>query len=455
MQKKKRTGIGGLTANAIILPFEVVLCMFLILIVILVFEVNRSSNKLTDMMEKSSVYQRQSTEMQAGISILSETVSNYAQTPALEDGSANVGPLMAYAQELANDRRGPQIAERFRGYGVSSEVQSCIDSASEISEQMFEIQTRVIALLRSVYPLPAIPALSAIPDVALTEEEQAMPAEDRVGYAKRMILGQEYAQLKYHFTEDIDNSHSALQADFSRAAAATRHHIGTLRTALWVVIACIIALLFFGIAILRAWMIRPLRKHVLEINADQSMRQVSRVQEMRILVSAYNELLVRRNKLETILRSAAETDSLTGLPNRYSMEHYLLESGEDDSSMAVVVFDVNYLKQTNDTSGHMEGDKLLRTAGDCIRECFSNEKGDNCYRIGGDEFTAILRGCDEENIRDRLNRFDLALEREHISVSVGYAFADRTDEDTFQKLLSEADRRMYKEKKQIHESGRE
>jgi diguanylate cyclase (GGDEF)-like protein len=184
------------------------------------------------------------------------------------------------------------------------------------------------------------------------------------------------------------------------------------------------------------------------------MNQASGVREMRVLVNAYNGLLNRRNKLESILRSAAETDALTGLPNRYSLERYALEAEENaGGSMAVLMFDVNYLKQVNDTQGHPAGDKLIRTTGDCILECFDTGNN-NCYRLGGDEFAAVLRDCSEEDVRTRLTRFDLVLEREKISVSVGYAYAARTDEESFKKLFNEADKRMYEKKKQVHESDR-
>ena len=114
---------------------------------------------------------------------------------------------------------------------------------------------------------------------------------------------------------------------------------------------------------------------------------------------------------------------------------------------------MGYQETPQDPEGHPAGDKLLRTTGECIRECFGS--GDsNCYRLGGDEFAAVLRDCTEEDIIDRIRRFELALGRENISVSVGYAYAEKTDEESLKKLMREADRRMYEKKKQVHESGR-
>ena len=432
------------------MPLEIVLTVLLALVIFLVFKVNSSSNELAELMEKSGIYLQELSDLQAGINTLSETASGFVQSPTAEDGSANFGPLMAFAEELGRDRRGPQIAERFHNYTVSDEVRAYVDHAAETTVTMREAQDHAIALVRSVYPLPPVPALSAVPDVPLTEEELAMPPEARIGAARKM-LGGDYAQLKYSVAEDVGNGGRILREAFSRSAGETKRHLANLRTNLWIVIACIVVILFAVFLLLRLWVVDPLRSHVEKINADISMIQQSGFREMQVLASAYNELLDRRNKLESILRSAAETDALTGLPNRYSLERNMLEIGEDRSSMAVLVFDVNYLKQINDRNGHLAGDSLIRKAAECIRECFSSERGDNCYRIGGDEFAAVLRGCDETEIKTRLKRFALAQERESISISVGYGFARRTNEDSFKKLFAEADRQMYIKKQKVHE----
>ena len=441
----------GISANAIMMPLGIIIAVLLVFIIFLVFEVNRSSNELTDLMERYGVYQQDVTNLQAGINTLSETANNFVQIPVTEDGETNVGPLMAYAQELGRDRRGPQILERFQEYDVSSEVKDYVEHAAQTSEVMLEILTHVISLFRSVYPLPPISELSAIPEVPLTEEELAMSEDERIEYARKLVLNQEFAQMRYSISEDTGNCNQVLQQEFSEAAARTRKHVASLRTALWIVIFCVAVIVLFVFILLRSWVVWPLRRHAEEISRDENMRQLSGIREMRLLVNTYNALLKRRNKLEEILRSAAETDALTGMPNRYSLEQYALEAGSQGGSMAALMFDVNYLKQVNDAEGHLAGDKLLRTAGDCIRECFGSGNSDNCYRLGGDEFAAVLKGCDEEDVKVRLDRFALALEREKISVSVGYAFTQEADEDSVRRLLREADKRMYEDKKHIHE----
>ena len=451
MKETESSKIGGFPANSLVIPLAVIIAVLHIIIISLVFEVNRSNLELSALMQSCSDFQQSATNIQAGSSTLSETATSFVQMPVTRDSEVNIGPLMQYVQELGRDRSSSKIAEWFRSQNINPEIQSSIDAAAADAERMYETQLHAISLLFSVYPRPPIPELAAIPEVPLTEEEQAMTEEERVEYARNLILNKDYSSLKASVSNNIENSHRAVQEEYSIASAKCEEYISSLRIWLWIVIFTIIIILFCAFILFYRWLILPLRVYAGQITSDQCMHQASRIREMRMLVSAYNALLKRHDKLESILRSAAETDTLTHLPNRYSLEHYVLEIIEDGGTMAVLLFDVNYLKRTNDNYGHSAGDQLLRTAGACIRECFEAENLGRCYRIGGDEFAAVLRECSKEEVERRIQQFSLVLEREHISVSVGCAFAEKTDENSFEKLMKEADKRMYEQKNSLHE----
>ena len=130
----------------------------------------------------------------------------------------------------------------------------------------------------------------------------------------------------------------------------------------------------------------------------------------------------------------------------YRFEQYLLESEESGYSMAMVVFDINFLKVTNDTKGHLAGDELIRTAAVCISSCF----GENCFRFGGDEFAAVVKNCSREDIDGMVKRFEEAQRRENVSISLGCAYTGDIGQTTFKKLLDEADRKMYTRKREAH-----
>ena len=451
MYEEKLKKIGGLPGNFFIVPLAAVSTILYLVIIVLVLRINNSTNTLADLMEKSGTYRQEATELQAGSSVLSETSGTFMQMPVKGDGSTNVGPLFTYAKELReNTRSGKVIADKFRRFGVSKEIQDYVDVAAENAEKMVEVQLYAISLMRSVYPFPANTELDDLPEIPLEKADAESPKEARVAKAQQMLLESDYAKLRYSLSESIKGCHRTVQAEFDTALKDCRSRISRLRNMLWAVIAVLFAMLIFVFAAFNRWLFVPLRAYAALITSDRKLKERGAIRELRLVIRAYNGLLKRRTQLEEFLRFAAETDALTGMPNRHSMERFVFEEGESGGSMAVILFDVNFLKRTNDTEGHLAGDQLLRTAGECIRECFGTGVEGGCYRIGGDEFAVILRRCNEEAVKTRIDRFFLTLEREGISLSVGYAFSQTSDENTFNELMVQADRQMYEQKKKIH-----
>ena len=171
---------------------------------------------------------------------------------------------------------------------------------------------------------------------------------------------------------------------------------------------------------------------------------------MRRLADSYNALLRRRESLETVLRFAAETDQLTNLPNRYRFEQYFYDSGKGGYSCAFLVFDVNHLKETNDKKGHLAGDELIRSAAECIGECFGVPGENNCFRIGGDEFASIVKRVSREEIDRRMAWFAKRQKESDVSVAVGLAYAEDVGETNFRDMFLTADRNMYSDKMREH-----
>jgi len=130
-----------------------------------------------------------------------------------------------------------------------------------------------------------------------------------------------------------------------------------------------------------------------------------------------------------------QTDELTGVLNRraYEEDIYSHDSIPDDKFVYVSI-DVNGLKVVNDTKGHMAGDELIIGACQCMKESLG--KVGKIYRIGGDEFVAIMF-CDVEKAKEILSDFDTALINwsgeliDSISVSYGYVSREEYPDLTF------------------------
>lgn len=447
MQKEKsQDRVGGVSANALTMPIVIVLSILHVLIIAVIVMINTNSSNLSIIMSNAGQYTQEATSLLAGSSLLSETSSNYVLMPLTEAGEPNVSPLQAYASELGQPRRGDDILALFKRHKINPEELGMLENAAESANNMLEAQLHAISLVSSVYPLPEIKPLTDIPRVALTDEEQAMTDEQRLAEARTLILGSVYGMNKQSVSQNVNACVGVLQGTSAQMAAQASRRIGLLRTVLWAITICIVIVLVVTFVMLYRQLLFPLGRFVTLIPEDLPLDETRGFREVRLVAAAYNDVLKRRNALDSILRSAAETDALTNLPNRYRFEQYLLESESSGYSMAVLLFDVNYLKQTNDTEGHLAGDRLLRDAASCISACF----GENCFRFGGDEFAAIVKDCTPDSIDQMVARFEQAEKEHNVSISLGYAYAEEIGHTTFRKLLDEADQKMYAQKKQIH-----
>lgn len=447
MQNKwSHNRVGGVSANALTMPIVVILSILHVMIIAVIVMINTNSTNLSIITSNASQYTQEATSLLAGSSLLSETSSNYVLMPLTEAGEVNVSPLQAYANELSIPRRGEDILDKFRGHKINPKELELLETAAESANYMLEAQLHAISLVNSVHPIPQIKPLTNIPLVELAEEEKAMSDDQRLTAARTLILGSVYGMNKQSVSQNVNACVEVLQSTSAEMAAQAARRIGLLRTVLWIITISIVIVLIITFTMLYRQLLSPLGRFVTLIPEDLPLDETRGFQEVRLVAAAYNDVLTRRNALDSILRSAAETDALTNLPNRYRFEQYLLESETSGYSMAVLLFDVNYLKQTNDTKGHLAGDRLLRTAADCISSCF----GENCFRFGGDEFAAIVKDCNPDSIDRMVAQFEKAEEEQNVSISLGYAYTEEIGHTTFRKLLDEADQKMYAQKKQIH-----
>ena len=371
--------------------------------------------------------------------------------PVHEHGEINVAPLAVFATELARPHRGNQVLERFRNYDVSPEALARLKDAAGNAEKLKDAQLHALALINSVYPFPNVYPVNQIPLPELNEAEKAMPAERRLAQSRIVALGSVASMNKRAVSQNVNACKDILRANVGAAAAEVGKKIAILRTVLLGLAGLVMLILIGTFVALYKQMIHPLQGFVQLITANQPLDEEKGLQEVRLVASAYNSLRKRRDALDAILRSAAETDALTNLPNRYRFEQYLLDVGERGYSLAILMFDINYLKETNDTEGHSAGDNLIRTAAQCITSCF----GEKSFRIGGDEFAAVVEDCRPETVQQMIYRFREAEEQENISISVGYAYADNISETTIKQLLDEADKQMYAEKQAAHKRLRQ
>lgn len=158
-----------------------------------------------------------------------------------------------------------------------------------------------------------------------------------------------------------------------------------------------------------------------------------------------------QNKFIDRVIQTSNTDELTGFYNRHAYVNDTSKVGINQlpDSFVYVSMDVNGLKTTNDTLGHAAGDEMLLGACECMKRCFGPYG--KLYRIGGDEFVALI------NVNsDKLNTVKKSVEDvtsnwkgknvKKLAISCGYVTKAEADDMTFHKMAVLADKRMYEAK---------
>jgi diguanylate cyclase (GGDEF)-like protein/putative nucleotidyltransferase with HDIG domain len=153
--------------------------------------------------------------------------------------------------------------------------------------------------------------------------------------------------------------------------------------------------------------------------------------------------------------SSAVTDYLTGLPNARSLflqlDRELARCKRDNKTLTVMVADLDGFKQINDRFGHLEGNRVLRLFAHSLKE--TSREYDYVARMGGDEFVVIAPGLTGEATARKAEQMrELAKQagkdicnEDILSLSVGKAVYPEDGMDA-EKILSEADKRMYLQK---------
>ena len=202
----------------------------------------------------------------------------------------------------------------------------------------------------------------------------------------------------------------------------------------------------------------PIAAIVMEFNVDSTYQSLRRMVIYSLSLSlAFIAIISILSYLsmikvsEPFYRKLATRDFLTGLHNRLAYEQRLascepLLSGNID--ITIIIFDVNNLKRVNDTLGHKQGDVYIANTAKIISEHVSG-LGDT-YRIGGDEFAAIIVGKKQHEIEKLLDN----LRKERRPVLGKHSFSCAFGAATYQPnvdiglnaLAKRADDEMYIEK---------
>jgi diguanylate cyclase (GGDEF)-like protein len=184
------------------------------------------------------------------------------------------------------------------------------------------------------------------------------------------------------------------------------------------------------------------------------------VQISDVSLSVNRESILRQQAVE--LRSKSYTDGLTGIPNRRRFSEHAIEvlrlAKRNNSTLSLVMIDIDFFKQFNDRYGHQSGDQCLSDVANALAQV-PKRPLDMVARWGGEEFIAILPDTPEDgaqkiadDMRTAVQNLNIAhalsLASEHVSVSLGVAtYTSLKNGPDLEEIIKTADLALYDAKK--------
>jgi diguanylate cyclase len=198
----------------------------------------------------------------------------------------------------------------------------------------------------------------------------------------------------------------------------------------------------------------PIILKLIDQLADASSRAIA-------LEANFTSTSQQLDKVRASLRDAerrSNTDALTGLANRRSLDAFLrselINAMESGNSLSVFMLDIDHFKQFNDKHGHRVGDQVLKLVSRVLQE--SMREVDLAARYGGEELFAVLPGANiaaaitvAERIRAQISNARLTKRRsgtEIGSVTVSIGIAEFRSTETAEMMIDRCDRALYRAK---------
>jgi diguanylate cyclase len=201
-------------------------------------------------------------------------------------------------------------------------------------------------------------------------------------------------------------------------------------------------------------------KEIQEHTQKETIQRQKTQQQMDDLLNKIKSMESESGELKSKLKIAnnqALRDSLTGLPNRNAynerMESELARWKRYRTPLSLIIWDIDYFKNINDSYGHKAGDKVLMLIAKQLSE--HSRSADFISRFGGEEFTMLLPNTDKKSALILANQLRQTIEKTgfnaggtSVDITISCGVTEFIENDTDESAFERADQALYQAKEQ-------
>ena len=342
--------------------------------------------------------------------------------------------MNAYMEELAvTNRRGNAVNVLRSSLATGQDAIGDLEQALEASDELANSELVAMRLAANHYKIEDVPA--KIANAALSTQRDELDAGSNIDIARSLVLNASYDEAKAEIRANVEASSQALLDQLNSDIEVNKALRQNLLFQLRIAVALLLCVVMVLVLALFMYVLKPLGHYVKRIERSEPL-QADGAYELHYLANAYNTMYEDNNKRIEQLREFAERDPLTGISNRNGYDSFL---ATHTRNIALILIDVDNLKEFNTAFGHDTGDAALVKLANALSTAFRST--DFPCRIESDKFAVIMTNMNAD-LHDAIsNKIDLvnsilandADDLPLVTLSVGAAFSAEgmTDQDIY------------------------
>ncbi len=435
MEKEELKGVSLINSITI---FTIVTALVLIFLIFTSFRVN-------------SYFKRVKSDMETFISssnnsqLIKDTTDELSNLVRLFVITEN--PLYAelYIQEKFSHRTTEKTFDSLKKVSEkNSEIYANLEEELQKAEKLYNLELYAIKLVYEANKSSISDIPVQIKNTRLNSADEKLNRQQLLEKARESVFGEEYILYKNQIKNTCNATTNQLEQKLNQELNTNSIKLGS--SIFWLNL--LLSLLCIAIIVLfifqKSFVFVPLKHFINAVKYDLPLEEVGTL-EFKILAETYNDSYELKKRTEKNLLLTAEHDALTGILNRRAFDEVCLKT---EGNMAILLVDLDDFKHVNDTWGHEAGDVALKALARALTSAF--RKDDYICRIGGDEFSVILKDFNPDaevviytKIQQVADMIKHVNENFGITISVGAALSSS---GFSQELFNQADKALYEVK---------
>ena len=348
-----------------------------------------------------------------------------------------------YFRETDGNKNRQKAVKSIKKNTDGEKTEKDLEAALNNSEELTTTEHYAMRIAAEGYGIKPSSISKKLVKVKLSKKDAALSDRQKINRGIDLMFNDAYQNKKQKIIDNVEKSKDSLVEethvrninDFGSASRFTKLQ------QIMILLIMIATVLIMFITARNA--IIPIKESADYIKRNEKLPEKG-IEEYRYLAETYNRMLSDTKETHEKLSYDVTHDELTKIFNRKVFDDtaQTLEGEE----YAMIILDVDYFKNFNDSYGHDVGDLVLKKVADIISSCFRFE--DVVCRIGGDEFVVIMKHMDrslqsvcEEKINMVRKKLAVQDELPKITLSIGAAFSEA--KLTFAQTFKQADNALY------------